>query len=86
MVICLNYGQFEKKFRSVVVIQNHYHNKIFDIHPFKKNYQLLAVHIMLATKGLISDFLRQVGVKSEWTCWNGKILSVFFSDYYTFTT
>ena len=35
MVICLNYGHFEKKLRSVIVSQNHYLNKIFDVHPLK---------------------------------------------------
>ena len=33
MVICLNYGHFEKKLRSVIVSQNHYLNRILDIHP-----------------------------------------------------
>ena len=33
MVICLNNGHFEKKLRSVIVSQNHYLNKIFDVHP-----------------------------------------------------
>ena len=29
----LNYGHFEKKFKSVIVFQNHYLNKIFDVYP-----------------------------------------------------
>ena len=33
MVICLNNGHFEKKLRSVIESQNHYLNKIFDVHP-----------------------------------------------------
>ena len=33
MVICLNYGYFKNKLRSVIVSQNHYLNKIFDVHP-----------------------------------------------------
>ena len=33
MVICQNYGHFAKKLRSVTVSQNHYINKILDVHP-----------------------------------------------------
>ena len=33
LVICLNYGHFEKKLRSMIVSQNHYLNYIFDVHP-----------------------------------------------------
>ena len=33
MVICQNYGHFEKKMRSVIVSQNHYLNQILDVHP-----------------------------------------------------
>ena len=33
LVICLNYGHFEKKLRSVIVSQNHYLNQILDVHP-----------------------------------------------------
>ena len=33
MVICLNYGHFEKKLRSVIVSQNDYPNQILDVHP-----------------------------------------------------
>ena len=35
MVICLNYMNFEKKLRSVIVSENHYLNKIFDVHPLR---------------------------------------------------
>ena len=39
MVACVNYGHFEKKFRSVIVSQNYYLNQIFDVHPLEeKNY------------------------------------------------
>ena len=37
LVICLNYGHFEKKMRSVIVSQNHYLKKILDVHPLR-NY------------------------------------------------
>ena len=33
MVICPNYGHFEKKLRSVIVSQKHYLNQILDVHP-----------------------------------------------------
>ena len=36
MVICLNYGHFEKKLRSMIVSQNHYLNQILDVHPLCK--------------------------------------------------
>ena len=36
MVICLKYKHFEKKLRSVIVSQNPYLNKIFDVHPLAK--------------------------------------------------
>ena len=39
MVIYLNYGHFEKKFKSMVVSQNHYLNQILDVHPL---YQLIT--------------------------------------------
>ena len=39
MVICLNYGHFEKKMRSVIVSKNHYLNQILDIHPLTKFLQ-----------------------------------------------
>ena len=35
MVICLNYGHFENKLRSVIISQNHYLNQILDVHPLK---------------------------------------------------
>ena len=35
LVICLNYRHFKNKLRSVIVSQNHYLNKIFDVHPLK---------------------------------------------------
>ena len=37
MVICQNYGHFAKKKRSVIISQNHYLNKILDVHPLKNN-------------------------------------------------
>ena len=33
LVICQNYGHFANKLRSVIVSQNHYLNKILDVHP-----------------------------------------------------
>ena len=33
IVFFLNYGHLEKKMSSVIVSQNHYFNKIFDVHP-----------------------------------------------------
>ena len=33
LVICQNCGCFAKKFRSVIVSQNHYLKKILDVHP-----------------------------------------------------
>ena len=35
LVICQNYGHFAKKLRSVIVSQNHYLNKILDVHPLQ---------------------------------------------------
>ena len=35
MVICQTYRHFAKKLRSVIVSQNHYLNKIFDVHPLR---------------------------------------------------
>ena len=39
MVICQNYGHFGKKLRSVIVSQNHYLNKILDVHPLIKSFK-----------------------------------------------
>ena len=39
LVICPNYGHFEKKLRSVIVSQNHYLNQILDVHPLEKYNQ-----------------------------------------------
>ena len=36
LVICLNYGYFEIKLRSVIVSQSHYLNQILDVHPLYK--------------------------------------------------
>ena len=36
MVICQNYGHFAKILRSVIIFQNHYINKILDVHPLRK--------------------------------------------------
>ena len=33
VVICQNYVHFANKLRSVIVSQNHYLNKILDVHP-----------------------------------------------------
>ena len=33
MVICQNYRHFAKKLRSLIVSQNHFLNKILDVHP-----------------------------------------------------
>ena len=42
IVIFLNYRHFEKKFRSVIVSQNHYINKIFDVHSLGKKNKLCS--------------------------------------------
>ena len=36
MVICLKYGHFENKLRSVIVSQNHYIIKICYVHPLNE--------------------------------------------------
>ena len=37
MVTCQNHGHFAKtKLRSVIVSQNHYHNKILVVHPLQE--------------------------------------------------
>ena len=43
MVICQNYGHFAKKFRSVIVSQNHYLNQILDVHPL----MVMAANILI---------------------------------------
>ena len=37
MVICLNYGHFEKKLKSVIISQNHYLNQILDVYPLNSH-------------------------------------------------
>ena len=37
LVICQNYGHFAIKLRSMIVSQNHYLNKILDVHPLTPN-------------------------------------------------
>ena len=53
MVICLNYGHFEKLLRSVIVSQNHYLNQILDVHPLTKvrrNLKLFLKQAYILTK------------------------------------
>ena len=43
LVICQNYGHFQKKLRSVIVSQNHYLNKMFDVHPLTLTQQNICL-------------------------------------------
>ena len=36
IAIWQNYGQFAKQLRSVIISQNHYLNKILDVHPLQE--------------------------------------------------
>ena len=38
MVICQNYRHFAKILRLVIISQNHYLNKILDVHPLINIY------------------------------------------------
>ena len=50
-LICLNYGHFEKKLWSGIISQNHYLNKILDVHP------LVCVHVHVHVLLLAKPFL-----------------------------
>ena len=50
MVFCLNYGHFEKKWRSVIVSQNHYLNQFLDVHPLKEWLHILKVPLDVIKK------------------------------------
>ena len=46
MVICLNYGYFEKKkLRSMIISQSHYLNKICEVHPLKATRKLMLWYL-----------------------------------------
>ena len=50
LVLCQNYKHFSSKFSLVIISQNHYLNKILDVHSLKRP-TLLLYHVVRLYRG-----------------------------------